>query len=219
VGSGIAAAGIHVVIWGGVFKIMMFIVLAPLIGMLGSGLFTLILFWLFKRASYSGTTKVFKYLQLVSAFWYSIGHGTNDAQKTMGVIALALFTGGITHTFELQGWVVFACYTSIALGTMLGGWRIVKTMGTKITKIHAKEGFCAESAAALVLLGTAHFGIPVSTTHVIAGAIMGVGAVEQAAKVRWVTARKILWAWLLTIPVAAVCAAIAFFAVSPIFAR
>jgi inorganic phosphate transporter, PiT family len=219
VGSGIAAAGAHVVIWGGVLKIAMFIVLAPLIGMLGSMIFTLLLFWLFKRASYSGTTKVFRYLQLVSAFWYSIGHGTNDAQKTMGVIALALFTGGVTHSFELQGWIVFSCYTAIALGTMLGGWRIVKTMGTKITKIHAKEGFCAESAAALVLLGTAHFGIPVSTTHVIAGSIMGVGAVEQAAKVRWVTARKIIWAWLLTIPVAAVIAAMAFFTVSPLFPR
>jgi PiT family inorganic phosphate transporter len=216
VGSGIAAAGTHVVIWGGVIKIMMFIVLAPLIGMLGSMVFTLLMFWIFRRASHSGTTKVFKYLQLVSSFWYSIGHGTNDAQKTMGVIALALFSGGITHTFQLQGWIVFSCYTAIALGTTLGGWRIVKTMGTKITKIHAKEGFCAESAAAIVLLGTAHFGIPVSTTHVIAGSIMGVGTVEQAAKVRWVTARKILWAWLLTIPVAALCAAIAYFAVSPI---
>jgi PiT family inorganic phosphate transporter len=135
------------------------------------------------------------------------------------VIALALFSGGITHSFQLQGWIVFSCYTAIALGTTLGGWRIVKTMGTKITKIHAKEGFCAESAAALVLLGTAHFGIPVSTTHVIAGSIMGVGAVEQAAKVRWVTARKILWAWLLTIPVAATCAAIAYLAVSTILSR
>lgn len=219
VGSGIAAAGTQVVIWGGVIKIIMFIVLAPLIGMLGSMIFTLIMFWFFKRASYSGTTNVFKYLQLVSSFWYSIGHGTNDAQKTMGVIALALFSGGITHSFQLQGWIVFSCYTSIALGTTLGGWRIVKTMGTKITKIHAKEGFCAESAAALVLLGTAHFGIPVSTTHVIAGSIMGVGTVEQAAKVRWVTARKILWAWLLTIPVSAMCAAIAFLAVSPVFSR
>lgn len=217
VGSGIAAAGTHVIIWGGVIKIVEFIVLAPVIGMFGAMLFTLLLFWIFRRASYTGTTKVFKYLQLVSSFWYSIGHGTNDAQKTMGVIALALFCGGITHSFELKGWVVFACYTSISLGTILGGWRIVKTMGTKITKLRAKEGFCAESAAALVLLGTAHFGIPVSTTHVIAGSIMGVGAVEQAAKVRWITARKILLAWLLTIPVSALIAAISYFAVSPFF--
>jgi inorganic phosphate transporter, PiT family len=219
VGSGIAAAGTHVIIWGGVFKIVQFIILAPLIGMGGAMFFTLLMFWIFRRASYSGTTKVFKYLQLVSSLWFSIGHGTNDAQKTMGVIALALFTGGITHSFELKGWIVLSCYSAIALGTIFGGWRIVKTMGTKITKIHAKEGFCAESAAALVLLGTAHFGIPVSTTHVIAGSIMGVGAVEQAAKVRWVTARKILWAWLLTIPVSALCAAITYFAVSPLLCR
>jgi PiT family inorganic phosphate transporter len=219
VGAGIAAAGPQVVIWGGVLTIVLFIVLAPLIGMIGSSIFTLIMFWLFRRASYTGTTKVFKYLQLVSSFWYSIGHGTNDAQKTMGVIALALFSGGLTHSFELQGWIVLSCYTAIGLGTMLGGWRIVKTMGTKITKIQAKEGFCAESAAALVLLGTAHFGIPVSTTHVIAGSIMGVGAVEQAAKVRWITARKILYAWLLTIPATAAFGAIAYLVLRPLVGK
>jgi PiT family inorganic phosphate transporter len=210
VGSGIASAGIHVIIWSGVFKIVEFIVLAPLIGMVAAMVFTLMLFWIFRRASYSGTIKPFKYLQLLSSFWYSVGHGTNDAQKTMGIIALALFSGGITHSFELKGWIVFSCYTAIALGTMFGGWRIVKTMGTKITKIHAKEGFCAETAAALVLLGTAHFGIPVSTTHVIAGSIMGVGAVDQAAKVRWITARKIVWAWLITIPASATFAALSY---------
>jgi PiT family inorganic phosphate transporter len=219
VGSGIAAAGVHVVQWAGVLNIMMFIVLAPLIGMLGAMLFTLILFWIFRRANYSKTGKVFKYLQLVSSFWYSIGHGTNDAQKTMGIIALALFSGGITHSFQLQSWIVLSCYSAIALGTMLGGWRIVKTMGTKITKIRAKEGFCAETAAAIVLLGTAHFGIPVSTTHVIAGAIMGVGTVEQAAKVRWITARKIVWAWLLTIPVSATIAAATYFMVGSFLVR
>jgi inorganic phosphate transporter, PiT family len=219
VGAGIAAAGPQVVIWGGVLTIVLFIVLAPLIGMIGSSIFTLIMFWLFRRASYTGTTKVFKYLQLVSSFWYSIGHGTNDAQKTMGVIALALFSGGLTHSFQLQGWIVLSCYTAIGLGTMLGGWRIVKTMGTKITKIQAKEGFCAESAAALVLLGTAHFGIPVSTTHVIAGSIMGVGAVEQAAKVRWITARKILYAWLLTIPATAAFGAIAYLVLRPLVGK
>jgi PiT family inorganic phosphate transporter len=204
VGAGVVAAGIHVIQWGGVLTIMTFIVLAPLIGMIGAMFFTLILFWIFRRASHTGTTKVFRYLQLVSSFWYSIGHGTNDAQKTMGIIALALFSGGITHSFQLQGWIVISCYSAIALGTVFGGWRIVKTMGTKITKLGAKEGFCAETAAAVVLLGTAHFGIPVSTTHVIAGSIMGVGAVEQAAKVRWITARKIVFAWVLTIPLSAI---------------
>ena len=210
VGSGVVAAGIHVIHWTGVFTIMTFIILAPLIGMIGAMLFTLILFWIFRRASHTGTTKVFRYLQLVSSFWYSIGHGTNDAQKTMGVIALALFSGGITHSFQLQGWIVVSCYSAIALGTVFGGWRIVKTMGTKITKLGAKEGFCAETAAAVVLLGTAHFGIPVSTTHVIAGSIMGVGTVEQAAKVRWITARKILFAWVLTIPLSALFAGLSY---------
>jgi inorganic phosphate transporter, PiT family len=206
VGSGIAAAGTHVIIWGGVLKIVLFIFLAPLIGMLAAIVFTVIIFWIFHRTNYQKSIKFFKYMQLVSSFVYSIGHGTNDAQKTMGIIALALFTGGVTHTFHLQNWVIISCYSAIALGTMLGGWRIVKTMGTKITKLHAKEGFCAETASALVLLGTAHFGIPVSTTHVIAGSIMGVGTVEQAGKVRWVTARKIIFAWFLTIPLTALCA-------------
>jgi PiT family inorganic phosphate transporter len=206
VGSGIAAAGTKVIIWGGVIKVVAFIFLAPVIGMLAAMVFTTVVFRLFRRTNYQKSIKFFKYMQLVSSFVYSVGHGTNDAQKTMGIIALALFTGGVTSTFHLQGWVIFACYGAIALGTMLGGWRIVKTMGTKITKLYAKEGFCAETASALVLMGTAHFGIPVSTTHVIAGSIMGVGTVEQAGKVRWVTARKIVWAWFLTIPLTALCA-------------
>jgi Phosphate/sulphate permeases len=214
VGSGIACAGTHVIIWSGVTKIIIFIFIAPLIGMLSAIIFTTALFWIFRKSNYSKTRNIFKYLQLASSFVYSIGHGTNDAQKTMGVIALALFTGGITKSFHLSGWVVLSCYCSIALGTMLGGWRIVKTMGTKITKIRAMEGFSAETASALVLLGTAHFGIPVSTTHVIAGSIMGVGTVEHANTVRWITARKIIWAWLLTIPLTALCAAICYFIIS-----
>lgn len=207
VGSSIAAAGTHVVIWNGVLKIVLFIVLAPLIGMLAAIVFTVIIFWIFHKSNYQKSIKFFKYMQLASSFVYSVGHGTNDAQKTMGIIALALFTGGLTSTFHLQNWVIFSCYGAIALGTMLGGWRIVKTMGTKISKLYAKEGFCAETASALVLMGTAHFGIPVSTTHVIAGSIMGVGTVERAGKVHWVTARKIVFAWLLTIPLTALCAA------------
>jgi PiT family inorganic phosphate transporter len=160
--------------------------------------------------SYSRSLNFFKYLQLISSFWYSVGHGTNDAQKTMGIIALALVTGGVTKTFELQNWVVVSCYSAIALGTAFGGWRIVKTMGTKITKLRAREGFCAETAAALVLMGTAQLGIPVSTTHVIAGSIMGVGTVEKIGGVRWITARKIVWAWILTIPLTALCAAVSY---------
>jgi PiT family inorganic phosphate transporter len=186
VGAGIAAVGFHVVIW------------------------------LFRNADYTKSKGVFKSLQLVSSFIYSIGHGTNDAQKTMGIIALALFTGGITKTFVLPDWVVLSCYTAISLGTAFGGWRIVKTMGTQITKIRAREGFCAETTAAFVLLATAHFGIPVSTTHVISGSIMGVGTVESS-KINLRTARKIVGAWFLTIPFAALCSAICYFVISCFF--
>lgn len=214
IGSGIAALGPKIVILGGVLKIVMFIVLAPLIGMISSGIFTAMILWLFRKSRPATAARIFKRLQLVSSAIYSIGHGTNDAQKTMGIIALALFTGGITKSFQLDGWVVFSCYAAIALGTAFGGWRIVKTMGTQITKIRCMEGFCAETASSLVLLGTAHFGIPVSTTHVIAGSIMGVGAIEHSGSVRWVTARKIIWAWLLTIPLTAGCAAVCYWIVS-----
>ena len=211
VGSGIAACGTKVIIWSGVLKIVGFIFLAPFLGMIGAIVFTIIVLWIFRKIDFSLSRKVFKGLQLFSSFWYSVGHGTNDAQKTMGIIAMALFSGGLTDSFHLQGWVIFSCYTAIALGTMFGGWRIVKTMGTKITKIRAMEGFCAETSSALVLMGTAHFGIPVSTTHVISGSIMGVGTVEKAAEVKWIVARKILLAWLFTIPCTAFFAAIFYF--------
>lgn len=210
IGSGIAASGLKVIVWEGVLKIVLFIIVAPLMGMIGSIVFTFLILCLFRKVNPRKAGKIFKGLQLISASFYSIGHGTNDAQKTMGIISLAIFCAGKSPSFEIQGWVVLACYSAIALGTMFGGWRIVKTMGTKITKIHALEGFCAETAAALVLIGTAHVGIPVSTTHVIAGSIMGVGTVERAGKVRWITARKILWAWLLTIPATAVCGALSY---------
>src|SRR3989339_2099974 len=215
VGAGLAAAGPSMVIFGsvsvhagkiavtGVWPIFLFIVVAPLLGMIGSSIFTIIILNLFRKITPTRAATLFKKLQLFSAAWYSIGHGTNDAQKTMGVITLALFSGGLAATMDIPGWVALSCYTAIGLGTAFGGWRIVKTMGTRITKIRAMEGFCAESAAALTLMGTAHFGIPVSTTHVISGAIMGVGAVENSGKVRWVAARKIVWAWIITIPVTA----------------
>jgi PiT family inorganic phosphate transporter len=202
-----------VVLWGGVVKIFLFIFLAPLIGILGAMFFTTVTIWIFHKSSPSATSGIFKKMQLVSAVFASIGHGTNDAQKTMGIIALALYTGHVSASFQsgkIDNWVVFAAYTAISLGTIFGGWRIVKTMGTSITKIREMEGFCANAAASIVLIGTAHAGIPVSTTHVIAGAIMGVGTVEHAKTVRWITARKILWAWILTIPTAAIFAAIAY---------
>ncbi|MDP2982855.1 MAG: inorganic phosphate transporter [Candidatus Latescibacter sp.] len=222
IGAGLASSGPDMIIIGsiaihagklsvtGILPIIVFIIIAPLLGMIGATAFILAILNLFKKMPYYHSAKLFKYLQLISATWFSVGHGTNDAQKMMGVISLALFSGGMANSLEIQPWVAFACYASIGLGTMFGGWRIVKTMGTKITKIRATEGFCAESSAALVLMGTAHFGIPVSTTHVISGAIMGVGTVENIRAVRWGTARKIVWAWFMTIPMAALCSAAAY---------
>lgn len=216
IGAGFAAVGPQVVILGdlvhgGVIQILAFIIIAPVVGFIGAAIFTTLIFIVFQKVNPYKIKDIFKKLQLVSAALYSVGHGTNDAQKTMGVITLALVAGGILPEFnEVPGWVALACYSAIGFGTMFGGWRIVKTMGTKITKIHAMEGFCAETSAAAVLQLTAAWGIPVSTTHVISGSIMGVGAVEAAAKVRWITARTIVWAWLLTIPATAICAALSF---------
>jgi inorganic phosphate transporter, PiT family len=214
VGSTVAAIGVRAVHVSGVLKVVAFIFIAPLLGMLGAILFTLVIIWIFHRFNRERTHKVFKGLQLVSALLTSVGHGTNDAQKTMGIIALVLFSSGMIPSFHIDRWVVLACYATIALGTIFGGWRIVETMGTNITKIRPMEGFCSGTSAGLVLLGTAHFGIPVSTTHVIAGSIMGVGTVEAARGVRWVTARRIIWAWFLTIPATGVFSALAYWAVS-----
>lgn len=205
IGSAIAAAGWKSVIFGGVIKIFVFIFVAPLLGMLGAMIFTTIIIWLFRRAQPGIANGIFRRLQLLSAAFYSLGHGTNDAQKTMGVIALTLYSAHMADSFHVASWIILSCQAAIALGTAFGGWRIVRTMGTRITKIRSMEGFCAESASALVLLGTAHFGIPVSTTHVISGGIFGVGSVENVGKVRWGTARKIIWAWILTIPSTAFC--------------
>jgi PiT family inorganic phosphate transporter len=154
--------------------------------------------------------KLFRRLQLVSAALYSLGHGSNDAQKTMGIIALLLFTSGKTATFHIPQWVVIACGIAIALGTLSGGWRIVHTLGARVTKLRPFGGFCAETAGAMSLFGATHFGIPVSTTHTITGAIIGVGATKRLSAVRWGVAGRIVWAWVLTIPAAAAVAALCF---------
>jgi PiT family inorganic phosphate transporter len=220
IGAALVAVGPQAVVMGsltggGIIQIIAFIVIAPLLGFIGSTFFSTLIFVCFQKVRPHKIKDIFKYLQLVSASAYSLGHGTNDAQKTMGVITLALVAGGVLPEFkEVPDWVALSCYLAIGLGTMCGGWRIVKTMGTKITKIHALEGFCAETSAAIVLQITGHLGIPVSTTHVISGSIMGVGAVESAAKVRWVTARTIIYAWFLTMPAAAACSAAAYWVMS-----
>ncbi len=210
-----------------------FIFIAPILGMMCAAAVTVAIIWAFRRLRHQSANKVFRPMQLATSAWFCFGHGQNDAQKTMGVIVLALVAGGFLspdvfmgkealaaagkHPVDIPKWVILSCYSMIALGTMFGGWRIIKTMGTKITKIRPLEGVCAESSAGLVLLGTAHFGVPVSTTHVISGAIMGVGAVENASKVRWNTARKILWAWILTIPLTAIYTAIVYWIIRSVY--
>jgi len=188
--------------------------LSPIIGgVLGFGLMVIVL-WLFRHSTPSSVDKYFGRLQLVSAGLFSLGHGVNDAQKTMGIIAGLLFATGYLSTFSIPFWVVLLCHAAIGFGTMSGGWRIVKTMGQKITKLKPVGGFCAETAGAITLLGMAFRGIPVSTTHTITGAIMGVGATKRLSSVRWGVANTIVWAWVLTIPLSALIAALTYFLIS-----
>jgi PiT family inorganic phosphate transporter len=193
-----------VLVWKGIIKTAVFIVLSPLIG-LTLGLFLMILTLNLSRyTTVASADSLFRKFQLLSAATFSISHGMNDAQKTMGIIAIVLFKGGyLGATFYIPYWVEFVCYLVIALGTMTGGWRIVKTMGTKITKLQPMGGFCAETAAAISIIGASVAGIPVSTTHTITGAIMGVGSTKRLTAVRWGVAGNIIWAWVLTIPISA----------------
>jgi PiT family inorganic phosphate transporter len=216
-GAAVAKAGWGVIILGGWTKTLLFIVLSPAIGLvLGAGLMVAV-YWIFRRWAPQRVDRYFRKLQLLSAAAYSFGHGTNDAQKTMGIIAGVLFTAGILERFYIPFWVVLMAHAAIALGTLAGGWRIVKTMGMRITKLKPVGGFCAETAAAVSLLGTAAAGIPVSTTHTIAGGIMGVGSVQRLSAVHWGVAGRILWAWILTIPVSGLVAACCFWVIHHFF--
>jgi PiT family inorganic phosphate transporter len=208
-GAGVAKAGFGSLVASGLIKIGVFMILAPVIGIVIG--FTLMLgtVWLFRRATPGRVDWLFRRMQLVSAAAYSLGHGTNDAQKTMGIIAVLLFsTGHLGPTFYVPFWVIMAAHAAIGLGTLSGGWRIVKTMGMRITKLRPVGGFCAETSGALVLLGTAVGGIPVSTTHTITGSIIGVGSLQRFSAVRWGVAGRIVWAWIFTIPAAALIAAV-----------
>jgi len=199
-----------VIIPGGWTKTLAFIVVSPLIGMAaGLGLMTAI-FWLFRNVVPRRVDKWFRRLQLVSAALFSLSHGTNDAQKTMGIIAGVLFTAGYISKFTIPFWVILAAHAAIALGTLAGGWRIIHTMGSKITKLQPVSGFAAETGAAIAIFTATHFGIPVSTTHAITGAIVGVGATRRWSAVRWGVAGQVVWAWVLTIPMAATIAALTF---------
>jgi PiT family inorganic phosphate transporter len=213
VGAAIVSSGPGSVITGGVLKIAAFIVIAPLLGMVMSYIISIIVINIVKKHSPSIVDKHFRRLQIVSAAAFSLGHGGNDAQKSMGIIWIALITMGVASVDDKRPdlWVVLSCQAAIALGTLFGGWRIVKTMGQRITKLRPFEGFCAETAGALTLFGATHFGIPVSTTHTITGAIMGVGAVKGFSAVKWGVTTKIFWAWILTIPVSAVIGAAMFY--------
>lgn len=207
-GAAIANGGFDAVQSAIIIKIASFIILAPLIGTIVSMLITTIILNVCRRANPHRAETWFKRLQLVSSGLFSIGHGLNDSQKVMGIIAAALFAGGqIADIKSIPNWVPLACFTMIALGTMSGGWRIVKTMGTKITKVTPLEGVAAETAGALTLFLTEFLKIPVSTTHTITGAIIGVGAVKRLSAVRWGVTINLLWAWILTIPISAIFAA------------
>ena len=211
IGAGLAKGGMWVLVWPGIIKTASFIILSPTIGFVLGFLYMMTVLNLTRTFTVTEGNSLFRRLQLVSSAIHSMGHGMNDAQKTMGIITMVLFSSGYLHgDFHVPLWVVFACYVTIAAGTMAGGWRIVKTMGTKITKLHPMGGFCAETAAASSLIGATLFGIPVSTTHTITGAIMGVGATRRVTAVRWGVAGNILWAWFLTIPVSALIAALAY---------
>ena len=203
-GAAIAKGGWSVIVWSGWTKMLAFIIISPAIGFILGGALMLAVYWIFQKWSPQRLDKHFRRLQLLSAAAYSFGHGTNDAQKTMGIIALTLSSAGILSKFYIPFYVVLMAHAAIALGTMAGGWRIVKPMGMKITRLKPVGGFCAETAAAISLLGTALAGIPVSTTHTIAGGIMGVGSVQRFSAVHWGVARSIMWAWVLTIPISGI---------------
>jgi len=210
VGAAVAKAGTWALIPAGVLKIVAFIVISPVVGFLLAALLMLAVSWLFVRTTPSRVDRWFRRLQLLSASLYSLGHGGNDAQKTVGIIWMLLIAAGYTKVQDpIPMWVVVACYVTIALGTAFGGWRIVKTMGQRITKLKPVGGFCAETAGGITLFTTAALGIPVSTTHTITGAIVGVGAAQSTSAVRWGIAGNIVWAWVFTIPCSAFIAAIA----------
>jgi len=215
VGAAIAAAGIGSVHASGVEKIVLFMVVSPVVGLITGFIFALLIMRAFRKSHPSKINKYFRRLQLLSSAFYSLTHGTNDAQKTMGIIALLLIAEGISSPmnpgqFPIPLWVIISCAAAIGLGTFFGGWRIVKTMAQKVTRLRPYQGFCAETSSGLVLAAMAALGIPVSTTHVISSSILGVGATDKLSAVRWGIARRIVTAWLLTIPVSAVIAAVVF---------
>jgi len=215
VGGGVAKAGISAAVWSGLSKTLAAIVLSPLVGFLLAMVLVALVSWISVRSTPFTVDRAFRILQFVSASLYSLGHGGNDAQKTMGIIAILLFSQGkLGSEFYVPFWVVLSCQASMAMGTLMGGWRIVRTMGLRLTKLTPMQGFCAETGGAITLFLATGLGVPVSTTHTITGAIVGVGAARRATAVRWNIAGSIVYAWVITIPASAVVAAATYWLVS-----
>lgn len=210
IGAALVAVGPSVLLSEGIQKVLVFIVISPVLGFISAFLLALLVMRLLRNSAPESVNSWFKKLQLISAFFYSVTHGTNDAQKTMGIITILLIAGGYLTNFEVPFWVVIICHIAICLGTWLGGWRIVKTMAHKITELRPYQGFCAETAGGVVLVQMAALGVPVSTTHAIAGAIMGVGSTKSPKSVRWGLSRSIVMAWIITIPFSAIVAGAVF---------
>ena len=215
VGAGIAKAGLSSIVWTGLGKTSAAIVLSPFFGFLLALTLMLFVSWVFIRSTPYGVDLLFRSLQFVSASLYSLGHGGNDAQKTMGIIAVLLYSQGqLGSEFHVPFWVVITCQAAMGLGTLVGGWRIVKTMGSKITRLTPVQGFCAETGGAITLFAATYMGIPVSTTHTITGSIIGVGAAKRVSGVRWSVANNIILAWIITIPATGLIGAVTYAAVA-----
>ena len=214
VGAGVAKAGLSAAVWGGLSKTLLAIVLSPMVGFLLAIVLVAIVSWLAVRSTPFAVDRAFRILQFVSASLYSLGHGGNDAQKTMGIIAVLLYSQGyLGADFNIPFWVVISCQAAMGLGTLMGGWRIVRTMGLRITKLTPMQGFCAETGGAATLFMATYLGVPVSTTHTITGSIVGVGASRRMSAVRWNVASSIVYAWVITIPASALVAAATYWAV------
>jgi PiT family inorganic phosphate transporter len=218
IGAGVAKVGFSSLVMSGIGKTVLFIFLSPALGFVLGGLLLVIVSWMFRRSGPSRVDRWFRRLQLFSASAYSLGHGGNDAQKTIGIIWALLIAANVDGAREhAPAWVIICCYVAMALGTLFGGWRIVKTMGQKITKLRPVDGFCAEAGGALTLFLATALGVPVSTTHTITGAIVGVGSTKSVSAVRWGVAGNIVWAWIFTIPASAFMAGIAWFLARELF--
>ena len=210
VGAGVTKAGFGGIVWGGLSKTLYAIVLSPFTGFVLAIILMILMSWLFMRANPSWAEGVMRKLQLVASALYSLGHGSNDAQKTAGIIAVLLYSNGVYKEFHVPDWAIFSCYVVMGMGTMMGGWRIVRTMGSKITKLSPMQGACSNTAGAMTLFAATYLGIPVSTTHTITGAIVGAGTARRANSVRWGLASSIVWAWVITIPASALLAAVSY---------